>query len=127
MRPELAASDAADAAPARDDTVNPRLPHGGVNDHMLLRLSASLQLTQLLLLHGGNQRVSTEATDFDASRVTPSSSLDAMDVDGERASAHDDEAAELWVCWKQLRNAAALSAEVRARLTYGEGGGVWLS
>ena len=110
VRPEMAETGADNDVIGRDDTVNPRLPHGGINDHMLLRLSTSLQLTQLLLLQGGKKRVQVET----AASVTECRSVDDMDVDGEGAGDHD-EATELWLCWKQLRSAATLTAEVRLK------------
>ena len=100
------------------------MPTGGVNDHMLLRLFASLQLTQLLLLYGGRRSDASSSNDAalgDAASFTPfavdADSIDFMDVDASGSNepgmeTGDEETDELWRCWKTLRRAASLSPEV---------------
>ena len=90
-----------------DSALDPLLPIGGVVDHLLLRLTAALQLTQILLLLGPE-----EASKGIAKCSTPATTGESMEVDRVADDANDREKQKLLECWRRLRHEAGLPVGV---------------
>ena len=94
--------------PTAKNSEDPRLPVGGVVDHLLLRLTAALRLTQILL-----------ATEDDVEgSLTPTNESDPMEVDGDQVGGEEEEEEkrELVACWRRMRVEAGYATKVRSPL-----------
>ena len=95
----------------RDDyprlpTSDPRLPLGGVVDHLLLRLTAALQLTQILLEVG-------DILEDAEGNCTPTNDSYPMDVDVDESDLIEgEEKTDLLHCWTNIRIEAGCARKV---------------